>query len=63
MKGYLFVATSEHDCSGRYCSKDHKIKIGERAVKATVKKSNLHESFNATSYYHEECFPQGKGGK
>ena len=57
----LFTATAEHDCH-KCRQADKTIRVGDRAIKATARRSNCGESYMTTVYYHEECY-QMKGGQ
>lgn len=62
MSAILFSATVEHECEWKHCPKARKIAVGEKAVKATARRSNCGASYIVTVYYHEECY-QSKGGR
>lgn len=57
MTAILFTATDEHDCE-RYSICRKKILVGDRAVKATARRSNSGGSWTTTVYYHEACYQE-----
>ncbi len=57
MNALLIVATAEHVCL-KCRQTDKTIRVGDRAIKATVRISNCGESYSTTAYYHEACYQE-----
>jgi len=57
MTAILITATAEHECERHYICKK-KIEVGDRAIKATVRRSNSGGSYTTTAYYHEACYQE-----
>ena len=57
MTAILITANAEHECE-RFSICRKRILVGDRAVKATARRSNCGESYTTTVYYHEACYQE-----
>ena len=57
MTAILITANAEHECE-RFSICKKRIQVGDRAIKATARRSSSGGSWTTTVYYHEACYQE-----